>query len=810
MRNLYLALEEEHPDVRFVREGDFKTDVLRLSADGEFLMYLVDDDMFTRDFSVGEIMATLYARREAIGFSLRLGRNTTYCYPLNREQPLPEFSEIAPNVLEFSWTEGSSDFGYPLELASSIYRAGEFLPIARQLRFRNPNTFEARLAGNAARFASSHPRLLCYATSVAFCVPVNLVQTVSSNRAGGRPDLSAAALARKFHDGVRLKVEAYSGFVSRAAHEEVELEFEGVSQPRPGVSIVIPCYRQAEFLPQAIASVVHQSYQDWELIVVNDGSPDNASTVVREAAARYPDTAISLLETENRGLAAARNTGIEHARGWLVLPLDADDVLHPRMLEAGVAALVAHPDVSIAYTDYRRFGEDERVARTKPFNPERLYFRNQLAYCALYRRHVWADVGGYSSAMQWGYEDWDFWVNAVERGALGRRIALPLFFYRVRAGSMYSIARQRDGELRALIRARHPRIYSPWRRLIRPLRIAPAVVTSRVRGVAGWLAQIRLPIPRYRARRHTSITDYVEYTDFCERAAADDGVFATFRRHPSYTPVLEHVTREQGRSYLAQIQRATPSLLEAGLKSYRSSERIGSPALYEYPGIGPISPTTLRYVKVLSDLTRLFGDLSQMSIIEIGVGYGGQCKIIGDTHRFKSYTLVDLEPCLHLAERFLSSFSVDNVQFRTSDQLDESHSYDLVISNYAFSELARHVQDEYVQKIIRRSARGYMTVNFISRLFGVDSYSIGELLGLHPTAAYAVEEPQTHPDNLILVWGARRAEPLANPPGISIAGQSGRSDLQKPRTVEGGPFELGSPGVAALPSAPDGREPSGG
>lgn len=123
------------------------------------------------------------------------------------------------------------------------------------------------------------------------------------------------------------------------------------------VSIIIPCYNQAQYLPDAVESVVNQTYKDWECIIVNDGSPDNTSKAARKLMAKYHDRRIIFLEKENGGLADARNFGIKNSHGKYILPLDADDKIHPEILQKTVTLLETHPEVAIAYTDPLHFGK---------------------------------------------------------------------------------------------------------------------------------------------------------------------------------------------------------------------------------------------------------------------------------------------------------------------------------------------------------------------------------------------------------------------------------------------------------------------
>jgi glycosyltransferase involved in cell wall biosynthesis len=122
----------------------------------------------------------------------------------------------------------------------------------------------------------------------------------------------------------------------------------------PKVTVIIPAYNQADYLGAAIESVLRQSYTDWELIVVNDASPDQTNAIV----AHYPDERIRLLVHEqNRGLPAARNTGMRAAMGEIFMLLDADDLFHSEKMAAHVAFLAAHPEVGVSYNARYEIGK---------------------------------------------------------------------------------------------------------------------------------------------------------------------------------------------------------------------------------------------------------------------------------------------------------------------------------------------------------------------------------------------------------------------------------------------------------------------
>jgi glycosyltransferase involved in cell wall biosynthesis len=118
----------------------------------------------------------------------------------------------------------------------------------------------------------------------------------------------------------------------------------------PLISVIIPCYNQAAFLPDAVESVLAQTVADYEILVIDDGSPDNTS----EVAGRYPT--VRCIRQANRGLAGARNRGLNESRGEYLLFLDADDRILPNHFEVSLAAFAQHPYAALVCGNYRWFG----------------------------------------------------------------------------------------------------------------------------------------------------------------------------------------------------------------------------------------------------------------------------------------------------------------------------------------------------------------------------------------------------------------------------------------------------------------------
>jgi glycosyltransferase involved in cell wall biosynthesis len=194
------------------------------------------------------------------------------------------------------------------------------------------------------------------------------------------------------------------------------------------VSIVMPVWNAGDHLAQALASVAAQTYPDFELVVVDDGSTDPRTAAILGEARRRPG--VSVHRTENRGPAAARNLAIEHARGAYILPLDADDYLAATFLEKTVPVLDADPELGVAYTWVGLVGGHHGVWRTGDFTLDALLTRCTIHVASLFRRELWADVGGYDPRFVESCEDWDLWLGAAARGWKGRCVPEVLVWYR--------------------------------------------------------------------------------------------------------------------------------------------------------------------------------------------------------------------------------------------------------------------------------------------------------------------------------------------------------------------------------------------
>ncbi len=215
------------------------------------------------------------------------------------------------------------------------------------------------------------------------------------------------------------------------------------------VSIVIPCYKQAQYLSDAIESALSQTYTNIEVIVVNDGSPDNTSSIAK----KYPK--VKLVEKPNGGLSSARNAGVKASTGSWILPLDADDKIHPEYIQRAIGK----SDIVSCYL--KCFGSSNAIWKPEMSNPtvKDLLTKNELFCCSLFRKEVWEDCGGYDEFMKEGYEDWEFWTHAAKLGYKITILPEILFYYRKHGHSMITDAIKKHKQLHNYIVTKHATIH---------------------------------------------------------------------------------------------------------------------------------------------------------------------------------------------------------------------------------------------------------------------------------------------------------------------------------------------------------------
>lgn len=174
------------------------------------------------------------------------------------------------------------------------------------------------------------------------------------------------------------------------------------------ISIIVPCYKQAEFLNECLESVISQTYRDWECIIINDESPDNTEEIAKiwiEKDSRFK----YFKKNKGGGPASARNYGIKLAKGEWILPLDADDKIGERYLELCYNA-IKEKKGNLIHAQVMTFGLVDKIISHPSGN---ILYTNNFTNSYVFEKSKWELVGGYDENLTEGLEDWKFWINLV-------------------------------------------------------------------------------------------------------------------------------------------------------------------------------------------------------------------------------------------------------------------------------------------------------------------------------------------------------------------------------------------------------------
>lgn len=260
----------------------------------------------------------------------------------------------------------------------------------------------------------------------------------------------------------------WSGAVEKVAGI-YRIAYDKLSEPG-SVSVVIPSYNYGSKLEGAVQSVLAQTVPAKEIIIVDDGSTDDTSTIAEELVRTHSN--VQYIRQENAGVAVARNVGIERATSKYISCLDADDRIAPQFLEACVTALNSTPSLGIAYTGLMtitpdgkehpsewpmEFNYNHQIRPRGDTNPRGM---NQIPTCCVFRKEIWTRSGGYRkryAPLGAGAEDAEFWVRAGSLGYNAKKVTdAHLFLYSFRTGMVSGATNQDPDLLEPFWLARHP------------------------------------------------------------------------------------------------------------------------------------------------------------------------------------------------------------------------------------------------------------------------------------------------------------------------------------------------------------------
>nr|MCR4829136.1 glycosyltransferase family 2 protein [Bacteroidales bacterium] len=223
---------------------------------------------------------------------------------------------------------------------------------------------------------------------------------------------------------------------------------------------IIPCYNQAIFLSETLDSVMAQKYQNWECIIVNDGSPDNTEDISLDYCKR--DLRFKYYKKKNEGLSVARNFGIKKSSGYYILPLDSDDLIGDTYLEKAIDVFISQPDTKVVYCNANKFGDINEKWDLPKYSFDKLLWSNLIFCAAFFKRIDYDKTIGYNPNMIYGFEDWDFWLSLLNPDDKVVQLDDTLFFYRQHNDSMIHNTDSKQKILLSQLVKNHLELYYPF------------------------------------------------------------------------------------------------------------------------------------------------------------------------------------------------------------------------------------------------------------------------------------------------------------------------------------------------------------
>lgn len=279
--------------------------------------------------------------------------------------------------------------------------------------------------------------------------------------------LRGSATAIAFEDVVDNYVTDGISSTETAQCEKENDRARGELGLNPLISVIMPTYNQGAYIAKSLDSIEKQIYQNWECIVVDDGSKDDTENIVKKFIQK--DDRFKYIKQENSGPSLARNNGISHSNGDYILPLDSDDIISPCYIREAIDVFIGDPKTKLVYCDAEFFGEKSGKWKLPDYSYKKLLFSNMIFCSGIYRRSDYNKTNGYNINMREGLEDWDFWLSFLEEDDLVYKIPKTHFFYRIKKVSRNADSHNNN----SVVQKMYKRIYlnheEKYRDMINPI-----------------------------------------------------------------------------------------------------------------------------------------------------------------------------------------------------------------------------------------------------------------------------------------------------------------------------------------------------
>ncbi|HUV92091.1 MAG TPA: glycosyltransferase family A protein, partial [Anaerolineales bacterium] len=231
-----------------------------------------------------------------------------------------------------------------------------------------------------------------------------------------------------------------------------------MQESKKKVSVIIPVFNYGKYLNDAIQSVLKQSYHNFEMIVVDDGSTD---TFTQKFLKELDRPEIHVFFRENNGVSRTRNYAVSQASGEYILPLDADDLVGEDFLKDAVTILDEYPSVKVVCGDVEMFGKRRGLKKLPGHSMDMLLGQNTMVVTSLFRKSDFLQTSGFNPNMNEGFEDWDFWLSLLENGGDVYKLNTVALYYRIKKNSRnHSLTDEDMQRLRIQIYQNHKSLYA--------------------------------------------------------------------------------------------------------------------------------------------------------------------------------------------------------------------------------------------------------------------------------------------------------------------------------------------------------------